>query len=252
MRTKIRAWLLLVLFVAVATPATAASSPPPAPKLPANAFGSLRFNGRQGAMSNKCMGFVARCGGHRVLLSVLQVFGPEGGLPEQVPAQVIPDMVTRVDMMTPERRPILGVGTRGLLRSGRPFPDSRGDDATGDLIAFDVPANAGVGAFKLAGSNPVKGDWVFILSSRRRSNNGKAQLLPHRLAYSSPRCSGAKVDTGYSTTNLSGCPVLNRKGEVVGMYVGHAHMPTAKYLVFNPVVAIRQRVQRAYASTRAR
>lgn len=246
-----RAWLPFISLVALSVWASASSSPPPAPKVTANAFGYLTFNGHDGELPNHGRGFVARCGSHRVLLTVLHLFGPEGGMDEKVPAAEIPGLVAGVDLETPDGHSIVGVGKRALLHEGVRFSDGDSSDATGDIVAFDVPSSAKVGAINLAKANPAKGSWVYIVAWPK-SGTGKARLLPHRIVYSGPRCLGAKVSLSYVTAGLSGCPVINRKGELVAMFVGHADTDTDKYLVFNPVQAIRARVTHAYASARRR
>lgn len=156
-----------------------------------------------------------------VVLTAWHLFGPAGGMPDQIAAK---DLSTAVRSLA-LRRALTGRKPRKPIRCGAPLhiPESGalfGPPASkaGDVVAFKAPKSARSMALPLAKKNPAAQDPLWLLGQA-----GRSPKRLHRVT-----CQGVHegalayiyADGSLRLRATSGAAIVNAKGEVVGINFG--------------------------------
>jgi len=161
-------------------------------------------------------GYVAKIGDDCVFLTAHHLFGPDGGLEEDLSPVEARKLFTGLSARSmDDETKVLPSSEILLIPSAKAF-DEQG--ATRDVAAFCLPGYQG--AFLVVAKNaPQPGDTVYLLGCPRGEE--KLRLIPAKV-----RRAAANVleysfeETGINFGGTSGAPLLNEDGELVGMNIG--------------------------------
>jgi hypothetical protein len=169
------------------------------------------------------------------LITAHHIFGPPGGLPQEV---------SREDMRSFVKKVTIHDFVKGKKVSGKVDPlhiPSSGPD----LAVFRTTLGAKVAPRPLAENNPKQGDQIWLVASLQGQPDD--QIL-HRGVVTdvSPNKLKCKFDNGnLITRGASGAPYINAKGEVVGLHTGSYKEPGNMAGAVLPVETIRAAIQAA-------
>ncbi len=151
--------------------------------------------------------------GKVLAVTALHLLGPDGGLPQQIPASKAASMVKRVDFCN-----IDGVkqfsSTKVLTKSG--FVGTSGPDYSGDVIVFEAHKDLASRAFSLAEKLPKLNDPVWVYTS---SSGAPPQAYPAVVTGASNMMLHVQLYKPIALKATSGSPVLDKQGKVVGILI---------------------------------
>ncbi len=180
--------------------------------------------------------------GRVVAVTALHLLGPDGGLPQQIPAPKASSMVKRVDFCT-----IGGAkqfsSTKVLTRTGS--VDTSGLDHSGDVLFFEVNQDLASCAFGLAGKLPKLKDPVWVYTS---TAGGQPQSYPAVVTGASNQMLIVQLYKPIALRACSGSPVLDKQGKVVGLL--NAGFEGSGKLMCNPSTSILARINNDLKSAR--
>lgn len=249
-----RAVVLLLLSTLVGCAKPRGGSLPPArpPTLAANFVVRPVFVLRDRRTIRAGTAFGAKVdGGEPVLLSALHLFGEAGGLKAEVPPARIPEVVAGVVLFDMGYGRQVGSAGAGLLRDGFPM-GTRGDDYTGDLVAFRLAKQSGIGTAPLAAANPDTGTRVWLVGREFTRPGAMAALYPAVVTQAVDKGLLITMDSRVDLTGFSGAPAVNAQGEIVGMTLGGGQQGGKQLAILNPVAAMRERLKAAQAGGASR
>jgi hypothetical protein len=223
---------------------TKPSKPPVAPTLPRNFAVRPAFLLKDGREVEAGTAFGAKLdNGKTVLLSVLHLLGEAGGLEKDIPAAQVPDVVKTVELYDMGYEKLYGEAGRGLLRDGYPL-GSQGDDedCSGDLIAFELPSQSGVAALPLAAQNPKVGETVWVVGKVYTHDGPVADRYEGTISEVTEKFIDVDMDVPFEVAGFSGAPVVNARGEVVGIVVSGMKLLSYMSVSLNPIASVRQRL----------
>lgn len=155
-----------------------------------------------------------------LVLTCLHLFGPAGGLPEQLDGQRLEDVVDRVELADPRRRG----GAPRVVRRALPLPGSFAADDDrgpgGDVVAFEVDDPVRFAPRPLAAATPRVGARVWLWAQLVGEREPRA--VPARVSEVTDGEWSALFD-GPGQVELratSGAPWLDAEGRIVGVNVG--------------------------------
>jgi hypothetical protein len=180
-------------------------------------------------------------GGEPLLLSALHLFGDAGGLEGEIPPARIPDVVAGVALFDMGYGRQVGSAGPALLRDGFPL-GTRGDDYTGDLVAFRLAKQSGIGTAPLAAANPDTGARVWLVGREFTRPGAMAALYPAVVSEAADKGLLITMDSRVDLSGFSGAPAINAQGEIVGMTLGGGQQGGKQLAVLNPVAAMRERL----------
>lgn len=157
------------------------------------------------------------------LVTCQHLFGPAGGLDVVVASDLMPSFVTAVRLWDPFDGKELGVAGGAI---GVPGADA--DDPMRDLAVFAIPTNHGFSPFDLAERDSTRGERLFLAGRPRAGaaiNERFHSATCHGLGEDGTlllQVDNVALDLG----GMSGGPVLNQAGEVVGILVRYIDDPT--------------------------
>lgn len=186
-------------------------------------------------------------GGKPILLSALHLFGDAGGLQSDIPPDSLPDLVQEVGLFDMEYGQKLGSAGKGLLRDGYPLREEGSIDCSGDLVAFELPAGTSVGYAPIAAQNPEVGERVWVVGKEYKQPGATANLYAGTVVEVLSTDIAVEEDIPFDGRGFSGGPVVNAKGELVGMVIGSDNKSGKRYSILNPIEAIRRRLKAAKA-----
>ncbi len=176
--------------------------------------------------------------GRVFVFTALHLFGPDAGLPQQLPADKLAGSLKQVDLVTCGKAQAQSTTTRVLSKTGFVL-DERTMDFTGDVVILQTPANVGAKPFPLANRPATVGEPVWLYT-RLAQPGSTAQLYPAAVTNSSARMLQVKLNTPLAIQATSGSPVIDKQGQVVGMLIAGNE---GEGIVFcNPGSAIYNRV----------
>ena len=187
--------------------------------------------------------FAARVNGKAppMLLSALHLFGPAGGLRVQMRPARLPNEVQSVALLTMDNSHQLGLAGRALLRDG--YPLSLNGDCSGDIVAFALPRDTP--ALTLAPADPTINTRVWVMGQAVGDNGPTPRLYRGVVRDVKPTALTVVMDRKHDQTGMSGAPVVNRQGQVVGMLIGGGEVLGKTAALCNPVSAMRRRLAAA-------
>jgi len=210
-----------------------------------------RFKTEQGTF-NAGTAFAVELNGKVLVVTALHLFGPAGGLEKQIEGDKVPAFTKSISL-----RDAFTNGDFGTAHKGLPLADTHpmGDDAAGDIAAFEAKILTGLdkldskakdlAPIKLAEAAPKKGDAVFVAAQfaadkETRTHEAKVVEVNDKWLF----FEYAKGELDIAGTN--GAPVLNEKGEVVGINLGGGKMKDGKLVgSANPLSAVKKRLTEA-------
>ena len=176
-----------------------------------------------------------------ILVTCHHLFGPDGGLQQQrSPDDIVQQIHGAVALSMKDQTTILQAPV--YLKVADAFPlDAK--DYSKDLALFVVASPANAKNFKLAATMPKIGDHVWVYARLRGTNEAKlfsaivSEITSARLRY-------IFDDPSFNIAGTSGSPVLDQKGEVVGMNLGGGTTDDKKrvYGAANPASSISQEI----------
>lgn len=218
-----------VLLLALCAGAMAApASAPPAPSNPLDAVFRPEFTTVQGPLAAGKAFFVRleRCPSP-VMLTALHLFGPSGGLRDQMGPEELRRGVSHVKLAGMEAgAKSLSFDLRSLTPAGvEPCCTGRAMRGLGDVAAFTAPADPAPAALQVATAAATQGQHVFVLASLVR---GASAGLRHEAVVMGAQDGYVYykyVDPTVELRATSGAPVIDAAGKVVAINLGGGQMP---------------------------
>lgn len=250
-RPLLLAALALLPLVAVAgTPAPAA--PPVAPEIAAGSVLRPVFTLADGKTFEAGTAFAADLAGETVVLTAHHLFGPVGGLPVQIGADELTGAVKRARFVDAWSKEKVGTDTTPVRVPGAHV---MAQDAVGDLALFRLPASfdrissgtqVPFHALTLAAADPKLGDPVWLAASVIGSDARlhAAKVVEVKPTFLFIEYAGAPLDL----TATSGAPIVNARGEVVGINLGGGLDNGKTIGAAGPVSSIRKNLTEATGS----
>ncbi len=243
--------MLAALFLSLSTGAAAA----PAPEAPPVREGfCLRphFELKGHDPTDAGIAFPLRVDDRIVVVTAFDLFGPNGGLAEQVPAAKLSEVVKGVDLRDAfTSRPVTKLGPPLPLADAEPM----GQTAAHDIAVFPAAAPDEMAAIagqpvlrpaKLAAADPAVGDPIWVVAPQVGAAADAPRAIPATVA---------AVEDGWlfytfaadhvDLTGTAGAPVVDAAGDVVGMQLGGGVLDGKMIGSANPRVAIAEHVRAA-------
>lgn len=157
--------------------------------------------------------------GRKLLIAPYHLLGPAGGYTHYVLPRNLPDEVTAVNVMDLQRSRLLATTGHALTSWACPVEHSDGD-LSGDLMAFELPASCNFPVLTIAPPLlPVKTK-VWVLTKTNNSSGSSADRYAGEVTSCYRTAMIVKMDQALDAYGSSGSPVVNDKGQLVGMMVG--------------------------------
>jgi hypothetical protein len=182
-----------------------------------------------------------------IMLTALHLFGPAGGLEEDIPAERLSEAVRSISLegcFNPERKAAFTARTL-TIEDSTPHPEK---SPAGDIAAFWIPSETPIHALKLAPSLPAVGERVFLAAQVLIGASEEQRIHPATVF----DVDHSKMGFVYEFDNpdihivaTSGAPVLNQKGEVVAINLGGGKYDNRSFGFGNPVTAFHSHLQTA-------
>lgn len=165
-------------------------------------------------------GFVVTSPNNQSLLFVtaLHLFGPAGGLKDQLSAEEVYHIFHAVTGIGLHDQKKFVTSTTPLFLNNSKLTNEDGSKA-GDLMVYRLKRDAVKQPFAFSEIEPKNGDFVFILG---RPNGGKslqryqAEVIELDKGFLAYKFAQNDLDTA----GTSGSPIVNVRGEIVGMHLG--------------------------------
>lgn len=151
-----------------------------------------------------------------LILTALHLFGPDGGLEEQIPSSELKDKIQKVVFYDAFTDAECGETVKVLS-----IPDAKvSSQLHTDVAAFYYGDNMSVPKFKISDKLPKKGETVWLAASLVTETNDKKLHRATVKSASKKMLTFEYEDGGIELRATSGAPILNSKGEVVGINIG--------------------------------
>ncbi|WP_010249918.1 trypsin-like peptidase domain-containing protein [Acetivibrio cellulolyticus] len=151
-----------------------------------------------------------------MVLTALHLFGPDGGLEEEIPSSELADNIQKVTFSDAFTGEACGECVEVLS-----IPDaevSSGVDK--DIAAFYYGDDMKVPKLKISSKLPKKGETIWLAASVMTAPEDKKLHKATVRSASKKMLTFEYEDEGIMITATSGAPILNSKGEVVGINIG--------------------------------
>lgn len=182
--------------------------------------GVPKFNFKDGTSHTAGKAFgVAWFKGRKLLLAPYHCLGPAGGYSHYIDPKVLPDMITSVDVLNLQGSSVVATAGRELLKWACPVEHSNGD-LSGDMIAFELPPRTSLPVLALTDQLVAPKSRVFVLTRADRSSSLSADRYGGTVESCYRTALVVKMDQPIDAMGSSGSPVVNDKGQLVGMMVG--------------------------------
>mgnify|MGYP003339376227 CR=1 FL=1 len=184
----------------------------------------------------------------RSVLTAYQLFGPPGGLPAAIPADQMATQVKSGRMMDAFSKQSVGTD---LVTVNVPGAHAMSSDAAGDLALFRAPVSLdrlGSGnsipfhGLPLAAADPKNGDIVWMAGP---VEGDTAPLHAAHIVEVKPGFLFYAFDGTVNLLATSGSPLLNSKGEVVGIHLGGGVSDGQTIGAAGPVSTVRKNLAAA-------
>ncbi|MCI0342250.1 MAG: hypothetical protein L0216_14085 [Planctomycetales bacterium] len=186
---------------------------------------------------------LAPADGRALIVTCIHLFTRAAGLAQDIPAEELPTRVTNYSLLDPASDALLAEGGPPLLiAAARPmFPMEGAMVCAMDLAAFPAPEGVKLKLLKLAERTPEPGETVTVLC--RAADKPREGAKPRRATVTSVTASQLAYvfEEPLPLQALSGAPVLDSSGDVVGMNLGGRTDEQGKvHGVGNPAAGIRR------------
>ena len=187
--------------------------------------------------------FLAEENGQRFLVTAYHVLGPAGGLktriaPREVPREV--KAIAGVCLGESEKGVLVGAPLL-LVEDARPIDDQGGER---DVTLAVVKDSDGPTPLKLSANAPAAGDRVWLFA--RMMDRDRPMTYAAKITQVSATAIQYELeDSSLNLRALSGAPVLDDDGAVVGMHLGFGKMDEKLVAAAVPAGAIRERIAAA-------
>ena len=215
-----------------AVPLSSDNAPPRPPVVTVGMLFRPEFRTTMGPV-NAGTAFAARLPGSErpIIVSALHLFGPSGGMDQDVPANRLPAVWTGLSLLDCVTQRNLGQRPgRALLMAGaKPYPEQ---SAVGDVVAYLPDMIDGLKTFKLSEQTPREGERVWLVSEiisgpglvHAATVEGTDQgYLVYRFD-----------DPSLEIVATSGAPVVNAKHEVIAVNAAGGQINGSNYGIGTP------------------
>jgi hypothetical protein len=232
---------LLIVGCSRSTPTLSAKSDGAAaalPSLPEHSILRPEFSTNKGVLKAGTA-FAVNLANHDrpLILTALHLFGPNGGLAKQIPSEELAGFVsgaTLYDAFTGEA--VATTGPMIALPGAVPF----GEESDKDMAACWPTRAEQLGTLSLASSRPAVDEPVWLAASVLGGAPRDQKLHRATVRISEDDLFQFEYEnTGLNLIATSGAPILNRRGEVVGINVGGAKRGGKSFGIATPLDGIR-------------
>lgn len=228
-------------------PAAPAVPEPPPPAPAPNTVLRPTFSTTTQGEVNAGTAFIVRWkSGQHLLLTAHHLFGPMGGMARDISAKELPAVVKSVRARSADDAEIAVESARLLSIPGAHAFGQQ--DLSRDLAAFlvDDPGKAGV--LRLAAEAPRVGDRVYLLGD---VIGERERLFPAKVVGVTPKLIAYVIDdSSLQLRGTSGAPVIDARGDVVGISLAGGPNSGELTAYANPTSAIRAALEGALAAAK--
>ncbi len=176
------------------------------------------FKDGQTHMAGKAFG-VNWFKGRKLLIAPYHLLGPAGGFGHYVDPRNLPTEITAVNVMDLQRRQVVATAGHALTSWACPVERSNGD-LGGDLMAFELPGRCNLPVLTIAPPLLPAKTKVWVLTKTNNSTGTTADRYAGEVTSCYRTAMVLKMDQVVDAAASSGSPVVNDKGQMVGMMVG--------------------------------
>ena len=197
---------------------TVPSIPAGVPSFPHGFVGSPEFHTRSGVQEAGTAFFAREQeGGQIYILTAHHLLGPDGGFPKPLPHDQVPSFVSGIRLHALFGQPTWHLGSGCVVPGG----DDR-QNPLGDLAVFRTVGPASEDVPILAKALPKPGENVWVIAHVRGGVPEGTFIHLAKVVEADGSGLFCEFENSRIITNgASGAPVINEKGEVVGVYSGH-------------------------------
>lgn len=152
------------------------------------------------------------------IITALHIFGPAGGLTRQIESMELPDFIREINFADAYDEKAIHLSVETLY-----IPGARVDgiNINGDMAVFKIKSNGAYSNLKLSKKRPLIGEHVWLAASLMEGAPKSQKLHEAVVTLSNGNDLEYKFkNSAIKLTATSGAPVLNKRGEVVGINVG--------------------------------
>jgi hypothetical protein len=181
-----------------------------------------------------------------MVMTAYHVFGPDGGVPNQIPPNQLPSTVRSLDIESGDV--VATCGAPLVIAGARPLNIAGGHaDASGDMAAFQL-TDGRLATLQLAAKDPARNDPVW-LACRRADETGAARLHAGVVVALDKGALVVGLRENGDMRGTSGAPIVNASGEVVGIFLGTTNLSDGRSVaIAAPRSAIADQIQAAVAA----
>lgn len=183
--------------------------------------------------------FAVDIGDESLILTALHLFGPDGGLDEQIPSSELANNIKKVEFTDAFTGDGCGECTQVLN-----IVDAEADSSVNkDIAAFIYGDNMNVPKLRIASKLPKKGETVWLAASVMTAPEDKMLHKAKVRSASNSMLTFVYEDEGINIMATSGAPILNSKGEVVGINIAAMDEGNKVIGAANPCTSIKKMLQ---------
>jgi len=177
--------------------------------------------------------------GKSVLVTPLHLLGPSTGFDQQFTVADCKKSIASVNIRNLTYTKKIGTTGALLLNTGD-LSQLSAKDLTGDLLAFARGPKEVLNPIKMVASLPVKGATVFVCTREQDNPGSKLLYFEGQTSSVGPKVIEIKLKKPLVSQALSGSPVVDEAGSLVGMVYGKDDQ--GKTFFLNPGAAIYKRL----------
>lgn len=172
-----------------------------------------------------------------VLITALHLFGPSGGMQKNIAPGELDAQIREIWLAPVGGKRRIVARAKGAVRKTGPALSDAVPNVAGDLAAFKLHPKSAVNALPLATQSLKFGDWVWLVGDVVDHEPQTQRLFPGRAWIPSKEATVVQFKEEFKLQAFSGAPLINAKGEVVGILIGGGERDG--FAIINPVDSIR-------------